>query len=72
MLNERERIKARMRFFYGCDGIELTEAELKHLADGAEEASSAAAHDPAWLRAQARAKVEGRSVAELLLEEAKR
>ena len=72
MSEQRERVKARMRFFFGCDDIELTEAELEQLANSAEESSMSAANDPAWLRAQARAKVEGRSVTELFLEEAKR
>lgn len=71
MVKNREQVKARLRFLYACDGIKLTEAKLEQLADWAEE-DSGVENDPALLRAQARAKAEGRSVAEMFLEEAKR
>ena len=71
MSEQRDRVKARMQFLYACDGIELSAERLERFADLAEQ-SPAGEEDPAWRRAQERAKTEGRSAAALFLEESQR
>jgi hypothetical protein len=69
----RDRVKARMRFLHACDGINLSDDELELFADFAEArvARGKAGEDQSWERAKERALKEGRSAAEVFLEEAK-
>ena len=63
-----------MRFLHACDGIDLRDEELEVVADFAEAdiARGKAAQNPTLERAKQRALDEGRNLAEVFLEEAKR